>query len=81
MGVNLHYFTEDTPLGTAGSVKNAEAFLDETFIVISGDSLTNMNLKKAMEFHKKKKSKATLLLTKVMFPLNMVLLLQIEKTT
>ncbi len=69
MGVNLHYFTEDTPLGTAGSVKNAEAFLDETFIVISGDSLTNMNLKKAMEFHKKKKSKATLLLTKVDVPL------------
>ena len=68
-GVNLHYFTEDTPLGTAGSIKNAEAFLDETFIVISGDSLTNMNLREIIEFHKAKKSKATLALTRVDVPL------------
>jgi mannose-1-phosphate guanylyltransferase/phosphomannomutase len=33
-GVRLRYFEEDSPLGTAGSVKNAEMFLDETFIVI-----------------------------------------------
>jgi mannose-1-phosphate guanylyltransferase / phosphomannomutase len=68
-GVKLRYFTEDTPLGTAGSVKNAENFLDETFIVISGDSLTNMNLSDAIDFHKKKASKATLVLTKVDVPL------------
>lgn len=68
-GVNLHYFTEDTPLGTAGSVKNAEDFLNETFIVISGDSLTNMDLAKALEFHKTKKSKSTIILTKVDVPL------------
>ncbi len=69
LGVNLHYFTEDSPLGTAGSVKNAESFLDETFIVISGDSLTDMDLQKAIKFHLKKKSKATLILTKVDVPL------------
>ncbi|MCX8128646.1 MAG: mannose-1-phosphate guanyltransferase [Clostridia bacterium] len=68
-GVNLHYFTEDSPLGTAGSVKNAGDFLDETFVVISGDSLTNMNLCEAIKFHKSKKSKATLILTKVDVPL------------
>ncbi|HEY9062087.1 MAG TPA: mannose-1-phosphate guanyltransferase [Pseudobacteroides sp.] len=68
-GVNLHYFTEDTPLGTAGSVKNAGDFLDETFVVISGDSLTNINLKNAINFHYSKKSKATLILTKVDVPL------------
>ncbi len=68
-GVNLHYFTEDTPLGTAGSVKNASDFLDETFVVISGDSLTNINLKNAIDFHYSKKSKATLILTKVDVPL------------
>jgi mannose-1-phosphate guanylyltransferase/phosphomannomutase len=33
--VNLQYFEETNPLGTAGSVKNAEHFLDQTFIVIS----------------------------------------------
>ncbi|MGI5881872.1 MAG: nucleotidyltransferase family protein, partial [Dethiobacteria bacterium] len=31
-GVSLHYFLEDEPLGTAGSVKNASSFLDETFL-------------------------------------------------
>ncbi|OPZ93233.1 MAG: D-glycero-alpha-D-manno-heptose 1-phosphate guanylyltransferase [Firmicutes bacterium ADurb.Bin419] len=68
-GVDIHYFTEDTPLGTAGSVKNADEFLDETFIVISGDSLTDMDITKAVEFHKAKKSKATLVLTRVDVPL------------
>lgn len=68
-GVNLHYFTEDSPLGTAGSVKNAEKFLDETFVVISGDSLTDMNLTESIQFHLQKKSKATLVLTRVAVPL------------
>ncbi|NLN41228.1 MAG: NTP transferase domain-containing protein [Clostridiales bacterium] len=67
--VKLHYFIEDTPLGTAGSVKNAQEFLDETFIVISGDALTNIDLSKAIEFHKSKKSIATLILKKVEVPL------------
>ncbi len=67
-GVSLKYFTEDVPLGTAGSVKNAEDFLDETFIVISGDALTDINLKEALEFHKKNRSVATLVLKKVECP-------------
>jgi mannose-1-phosphate guanylyltransferase/phosphomannomutase len=68
-GVNLTYFTEDTPLGTAGSVKNAAAFLDETFVVISGDALTDSNLQKAFEFHREKQALATLVLTTVTCPL------------
>ena len=68
-GVNLKYFTEDVPLGTAGSVKNAEEFLDETFIVISGDALTDINLQEALEFHKKNCSIATLVLKKVECPI------------
>ncbi|MGI6778592.1 MAG: sugar phosphate nucleotidyltransferase [Acetivibrionales bacterium] len=68
-GVNLHYFTEKTPLGTAGSVKNAQSFLDDTFIVISGDSLTNLDISSAFQYHRMKKSKATLVLTKVDVPL------------
>src|SRR6266498_4280709 len=39
MGVDLTYATETTPLGTAGSVKNAAEQLDDTFLVISGDAL------------------------------------------
>jgi len=68
-GVNLNYYIEKVPLGTAGSVKNAEAFLDDTFIVISGDALTDIDLSKAVEFHRKKGSIATLVLKKVDIPL------------
>lgn len=68
-GVNLHYFIEDSPLGTAGSVKNAGKFLDDTFVVISGDALTDMDLTNAVKFHKEKQSLATLVLYKVDVPL------------
>jgi len=67
--INLKYFIEESPLGTAGSVKNAEQFLDETFIVISGDALTDFNLSQAMAFHKSNGALATLVLTKVPCPL------------
>lgn len=68
-GVNLKYYIEEIPLGTAGSVKNAQEFLDETFIVISGDVLCDINLAEAIEFHKKKRSIATLVLTREEIPL------------
>jgi mannose-1-phosphate guanylyltransferase/phosphomannomutase len=68
-GVNLKYFTEDVPLGTAGSVKNAEDFLDETFIVISGDAITDINLEKALIYHKEKSAMATLVLKRVECPI------------
>jgi mannose-1-phosphate guanylyltransferase/phosphomannomutase len=68
-GVNMRYFIEETPLGTAGSVKNAEGFLDDSFIVISGDALTDINLSTAIAYHKKKKSIATLVLKEVPVPL------------
>lgn len=68
-GVNLKYYIEKTPLGTAGSVKNAQEFLNDTFIVISGDCLTDFDLEKAFSFHKDKKALGTLVLTKVDCPL------------
>jgi mannose-1-phosphate guanylyltransferase/phosphomannomutase len=67
--VNLHYFEETSPLGTAGSVKQAHEFLDDTFIIISGDALTDFDLEQALSFHKEKKAKATLVLTRVSHPL------------
>ncbi|MFD0697922.1 sugar phosphate nucleotidyltransferase [Paenibacillus sp. GCM10027628] len=67
--VHMHYFQETTPLGTAGSVKNAQPFLDDTFIVISGDALTDVDLQQALNFHKQKGAKATLVLTRVNHPL------------
>ncbi len=68
-GVNLHYFEETAPLGTAGSVKNAEAFLDETFLVISGDALTDFDLTRAIQFHQDRAAIGTLVLTQVEVPL------------
>jgi mannose-1-phosphate guanylyltransferase/phosphomannomutase len=68
-GVNLYYFLENVPLGTAGSVKNAASFLDETFVVISGDAVTDCSLQEAAAFHKEKGALATIVLTEVTCPL------------
>ena len=69
-GVNLIYSVEDTPLGTAGSVKQAEAHLrDDTFLIISGDALTDIDIDKAIDYHTKKGSLATIVLSHVPNPL------------
>jgi mannose-1-phosphate guanylyltransferase/phosphomannomutase len=68
-GVNLHYFEETTPLGTAGSVKNAQSFLDERFVVISGDALTDLDLKDALTYHERNKALVTMVLKRVQHPL------------
>ena len=69
-GVEMTYAVEeDQPLGTAGCVKNIAELLDETFLVISGDSITDFDLTAAIEFHKQKQSKATLVLTRVPNPI------------
>ncbi|MBI4733729.1 MAG: NTP transferase domain-containing protein, partial [Rubrobacteridae bacterium] len=68
-GMNLSYSIEDYPLGTAGSVKEAEEFLDETFIVISGDALTDFDLTGLIRFHREKGSLATIALKRVENPL------------
>ena len=68
-GVNLHYFVEEEPLGTAGSVKNAASMLDQTFAVISGDALTDFDLAEAVHFHRTRGAAATLVLKSVETPL------------
>jgi mannose-1-phosphate guanylyltransferase/phosphomannomutase len=69
-GVQMTYAVEeDQPLGTAGCVKNIAELLDETFLVISGDSVTDFDLTEAIQFHKRKQSKATLVLTRVPNPI------------
>ncbi len=68
-GMRITYSREDVPLGTAGSVKNAEDQLTEPFLVISGDALTDYNLTDLIKFHQEKKSMATLMLAHVHNPL------------
>lgn len=68
-GVQMTYAVEEEqPLGTAGCVKNVEELLDDTFLVISGDSMTDFDLSAAIKFHKQKQSKATLVLARVPNP-------------
>ncbi|MDP3509948.1 MAG: sugar phosphate nucleotidyltransferase [Candidatus Melainabacteria bacterium] len=70
-GANITYSIEEgKPLGTAGCVKMVQDHLDSTFVVISGDSLTDIDLSAALKFHKEKKSKATLILKRVENPLD-----------
>jgi mannose-1-phosphate guanylyltransferase/phosphomannomutase len=68
-GCNIKYSIEEMPLGTAGSVKLAEHLLDEPFIVISGDALTDFDLTSIINFHNERKALATLTLTRVPNPL------------
>ncbi|MCW2279298.1 nucleotidyltransferase family protein [Heliophilum fasciatum] len=67
-GVNLRYFVETEPLGTAGSVKQAKDFLDDTFFVISGDGITDINLTEVANQHQASGAKASMALTTVEDP-------------
>jgi mannose-1-phosphate guanylyltransferase / phosphomannomutase len=69
-GMSLQYATEEMPLGTAGSVRNAEdALRDEPFLVISGDALTDMDLTAMVKFHKEKGALVTVGLARMPNPL------------
>ncbi|MFA4661888.1 sugar phosphate nucleotidyltransferase [Pyrococcus kukulkanii] len=68
-GVEIKYSNgENIKLGTAGALKKAERFIEDTFIVASSDVLTNLNFRDLVEFHKKKGGIATMALTKVEDP-------------
>jgi len=68
-GMQISYAIEETPLGTAGSVKNAEALLnDGPFIVISGDAITDFDLTEAARFHASHDGPVTIVLTRVPDP-------------
>jgi mannose-1-phosphate guanylyltransferase/phosphomannomutase len=68
-GVRMVYATEESPLGTAGSVRNAMEELDDRFLVISGDVLTDIDLSEIVSFHEERGALATIGLTAVENPL------------
>ncbi len=62
-GMKIHYSYEKEMLGTAGGIKAAEKFLKgDTFLVINSDIIVNMDINKALEFHRKKKAFITMVL-------------------
>ena len=68
-GMNVRYYIEETPLGTAGSVRQARDFLDETFVVLSGDGVTDCDLTAAYQWHKRQGALATIVIKHVENPL------------
>ena len=64
-GVNIKHSIEEEPMGTAGSVKLVEDRLEGRFLVVSGDALTDAELRKAVEFHEDHGAEATLVLQQV----------------
>ncbi len=70
VGMSLQYATEEMPLGTAGSVKNAEDELRaDPFLVISGDALTDIDLSALVRYHQENSALVTVALTRVPNPL------------
>jgi mannose-1-phosphate guanylyltransferase / phosphomannomutase len=69
LGLRIEYSVEESPLGTAGSVRLAGDKLDETFLVISGDALCDFDLTKLIEFHRKRQAAVTIGLKSVANPL------------
>ncbi|MCX7940781.1 MAG: NDP-sugar synthase [Elusimicrobiota bacterium] len=64
-GIRINYSYEPKLLGTAGGVKIKQYFFDKTFIVLSGDGLSDINLSKLIKFHKRKKALCTVALKPV----------------
>lgn len=78
LGVRMRYATEEVPLGTAGSVRNAAAELDDTFLVISGDVLTDVDLTVALRAHEKAGALATIGLQRSETPLDFGIVITAE---
>jgi mannose-1-phosphate guanylyltransferase/phosphomannomutase len=68
-GVKMDYMLPDQDYGTAGAVRAAADFCDETTLIISGDVLTDFDLSAAFQFHKDNKGDASILLTRLENPL------------
>jgi mannose-1-phosphate guanylyltransferase/phosphomannomutase len=69
LGLDISYSVEESPLGTAGSVRLASGALDDTFLVISGDALCDIDLQKIVDFHNEKGAAVTIGLKSVENPL------------
>lgn len=67
-GVNLRFLTEPSPMGTAGAYKFAAGAIRETTVVFNGDIITDADLAKIVETHKRNGAEATIVLAPVEDP-------------
>ena len=63
-GIDINYSREEKPLGTAGPLCMIKEELTDTFLMMNGDILTDLNYSEIIEFHKKSKATATIGITK-----------------
>ncbi len=54
LGMKITYVIEETPLGTAGALKNVEQYIEGPFVVLNGDILTSLDLRKMVVEHQRK---------------------------
>jgi mannose-1-phosphate guanylyltransferase len=64
-GVFLSYVIEESPLGTAGAIKNTASHIDGTFLVLIGDIFTDINFQDMVKQHRQNRALATIALTLV----------------
>src|SRR5215210_7567460 len=67
-GAKIHFAREERLLGTAGGARRLASFarsFDETFVVIMGDALTDVDVRELVDFHREKGAIATLALKRV----------------
>ncbi|MBK6877877.1 MAG: nucleotidyltransferase family protein [Ignavibacteria bacterium] len=78
-GVRIRYVVPTEDYGTEGAVKLSEKFIDDNFIVISGDVLTDFNLSAIASFHKSRDTTATISLYSSKNPLQFGIVLTDDK--
>jgi len=60
LGVKIVYSVDSRPLGTAGSVKNAQKYFKDDFLIINGDTYLDIDYQELIDFHKKNRADFTL---------------------
>jgi NDP-sugar pyrophosphorylase family protein len=68
LGMKITYVIEETPLGTAGALKNVQSHITGPFFVLNGDILTSLDLQAMLKFHQEKGGLGALHLIKVEDP-------------
>lgn len=68
LGMRLKFVKESMPLGTAGAIKNAEAFIKDTVLVLNGDILNTLDITSFLEYHRQRKADLSIALTRVKEP-------------
>jgi mannose-1-phosphate guanylyltransferase len=68
LGLNIEYAFEETPMGTAGAVKLLERKLPDSFVVVMGDTLMDIDFQRIIRFHQEHEALVTIALTEVSNP-------------